>query len=161
MAKLMTRINSADRILQGRRQRPLVYERMSNGTLADYLFAKLVSKDHNHSRRCNGAAVFARGYFGFWVGKTIGNKPESNEHCNQTDHRACCPVMVQGQDSYSEGGYLELSGSIICCHKSICVDINMEEVTILTEWAFDSYQSRTLASLVNDHMEALTDRPRL
>uniref|UniRef100_A0A803KM10 Non-specific serine/threonine protein kinase n=1 Tax=Chenopodium quinoa TaxID=63459 RepID=A0A803KM10_CHEQI len=66
------------------------------------------------------------------------------------------PVTVK-VDVYSFGVLLL---ETICCRRSVCMDISGEGA-ILTDWAFDCYQSNTLDALVNDDIEALHDKLNL
>ncbi|XVF77428.1 hypothetical protein PTKIN_Ptkin14bG0042200 [Pterospermum kingtungense] len=65
------------------------------------------------------------------------------------------PVTVK-VDVYSFGVMLL---EIICCRK--CVHVEMEEATILTEWAVECYRSGTIEKLVEKDEEARSDVSKL
>ncbi|KMT14414.1 hypothetical protein BVRB_4g071930 [Beta vulgaris subsp. vulgaris] len=67
------------------------------------------------------------------------------------------PVTVK-VDVYS---FAVLLLEIICCRKCIRMEFIEEGAAILTDWAFDCYQSNRIHLLVNDDMEALDDIIRL
>uniref|UniRef100_A0A803KM12 Uncharacterized protein n=1 Tax=Chenopodium quinoa TaxID=63459 RepID=A0A803KM12_CHEQI len=121
-------------------QRLLVYEYMSNDEhqnvrISDFGLAKLLALNQTHT---NTGIRGTKGYVA----------PEWFRHK---------PVTVK-VDVYSYGVLLL---EIICCRKSICMELIEEEGAILTDWAFDCYQSNRLDVLVNDDREALNDMLRL
>ncbi|XP_017982235.1 PREDICTED: G-type lectin S-receptor-like serine/threonine-protein kinase LECRK3 [Theobroma cacao] len=67
------------------------------------------------------------------------------------------PITVK-VDVYSFGVLLL---EIICCRRSVDTDASGSEKIILTYWAFDCYQERTLDALVENDMEALNDTEKL
>ncbi|XP_021863274.2 G-type lectin S-receptor-like serine/threonine-protein kinase RLK1 [Spinacia oleracea] len=173
-------------------QRLLVYEYMSNGSLADYIF-----RDSKPSwiERVLIAQGTAKGLLylheecstqiihcdikpqnilldeyqnarisDFGLAKLlILNQTQTNTAVRGTKGYVAPewfrnkPVTVK-VDVYSFGVLLL---EIICCRKSVCMDLFEGEGAILTDWAFDCYQSNRLNSLVNDDMEAITDMIRL
>ncbi|XP_074281277.1 G-type lectin S-receptor-like serine/threonine-protein kinase LECRK3 isoform X2 [Silene latifolia] len=173
-------------------ERLLVYEYMSNGTVADYLFSdkrpswveriqigqgiargllylheecttqiihcdikpqNVLVDDHHNARIAdfglakllvlnqNYTNTAVRGTKGYLAPEWFKNKPVS--------------VKV---DVYSFGVLLL---EIICCRKCVLMDVSTDECAILTDWAFDCYQSGTIDCLVKDDMEALNDRLQL
>ncbi|CAO2837225.1 unnamed protein product [Amaranthus hypochondriacus] len=173
-------------------QRLLVYEYMSNSTVADYLFGDLRP---SWTARIQIAKGIARGllYLHEECSKQIIHcdiKPQNillDEYhnarisdfglakllaLNQTHTNTAIrgtkgyvapewfrnkPITVK-VDVYSFGVLLL---EIICCRKSVCMELIEQEGAILTDWAFDCYRLNHLASLMNDDMEALSDMIRL
>uniref|UniRef100_A0A803KM02 Non-specific serine/threonine protein kinase n=1 Tax=Chenopodium quinoa TaxID=63459 RepID=A0A803KM02_CHEQI len=167
--------------------RLLVYEYMSNGTVADYLFGDLRP---SWTARIQIAQGIARGllylheecstqiihcdikpqnillddYYNarisdFGLAKLlILNQTHTNTAIRGTKEYVAPewfrnkPVTIK-VDVYSFGVLLL---EIICCRRSVCMDIS-EEGAILTDWAFDCFQSNTLAYLVDGDTEALND----
>uniref|UniRef100_A0A803KM05 Receptor-like serine/threonine-protein kinase n=1 Tax=Chenopodium quinoa TaxID=63459 RepID=A0A803KM05_CHEQI len=139
-------------------QRLLVYEYMSNecsrqiihcdikpqnillddykqARISDFGLAKLLVLNQTHTN------TGIRGTKGYVAPEWFRNKP-----------------LTAKVDVYSFGVLLL---EIICCRKSVCMELLENEAAILTDWAFDCYQSNRLDSLVNDDMEALTDITQL
>lgn len=173
-------------------QRLLVYEYMSNGTLADYLFGNLQPSWMERVRIALGIArallylheecstqiihcdikpqnILLDDYHNarisdFGLAKLLVlNQSRTNTAIRGTRGYVAPewfrnkPITVK-VDVYSFGVLLL---EIICCRKSVCTETAGDEKAILTDWAFDCYQSSTLESLVSGDMEALSDRPRL
>ncbi|KMT14408.1 hypothetical protein BVRB_4g071870 [Beta vulgaris subsp. vulgaris] len=168
-------------------QRLLVYEYMSNGTVADYLFGDLRP---SWTARIQIAHGIARGLL-YLHEECITQiihcdiKPQNillDEYYNaRVSDFGLAKLLVLNQtqtitavrgtkgylapewfrnkpvtvkvDVYSFGVLLL---EIICCRRNVCMNIGAEEA-ILTDWAFDCYQSNTLGTLVIDDMEALND----
>ena len=173
-------------------ERLLVYEYMSNGTLADHLFGDFKP---SWSARIQVIQGVARGllYLHEECSTQIIHcdiKPQNilidDHHNARISDFGLAKLLVMNQSHTNTGirgtkGYVApewfrnkpvtmkvdvysfgvLLLEIICCRKSICVDTNAEERAILTDWAFDCYQSERLDCLVNDDIEALNDRPQL
>uniref|UniRef100_A0A803KLZ8 Receptor-like serine/threonine-protein kinase n=1 Tax=Chenopodium quinoa TaxID=63459 RepID=A0A803KLZ8_CHEQI len=173
-------------------QRLLVYEYMSNGTLADYLFGDLRP---SWVARIQIALGIARGLLylheecstqiihcdikpqnillddnlnariaDFGLAKLLVlNQTHTNTAIRGTKGYVAPewfrnkPITVK-VDVYSFGVLLL---EIISCRRSVCMELIQEEGAILTDWAFDCYQSNTLDSLANGDMEALDDWQRL
>ncbi|XP_074283868.1 G-type lectin S-receptor-like serine/threonine-protein kinase LECRK1 [Silene latifolia] len=106
-----------------------------NARISDFGLAKLLVLNQNHT------TTAVRGTKGYVAPEWFKNKPVS--------------VKV---DVYSFGVLLL---EIICCRKCVLMDVSTDECAILTDWAFDCYQSGTIDCLVKDDMEALNDRPQL
>lgn len=172
-------------------QRLLVYEYMNNGTVADYLFGDLKPSWTARIQIALGIAkgllylhedcstqiihcdikpqnILLDDYYNarisdFGLSKLLVlNQTQTYTAVRGTKGYLAPewfrnkPVTVK-VDVYSFGVLLL---EIICCRRSVCLDISVERA-ILTDWAFDCYQSNTLESLVNGDMEALNDTPRL
>ncbi|KAL2937152.1 G-type lectin S-receptor-like serine/threonine-protein kinase RLK1, partial [Bienertia sinuspersici] len=105
-----------------------------NAHISDFGFAKLLVLNQTHTNTA------IRGTKGYVAPEWFRNKP-----------------VTLKVDVYS---FRVLLLEIICCRRSIHMDIS-EEGAILTDWAFDCFQSNTLESLVSDDMEALNDMERL
>ncbi|XP_021863262.2 G-type lectin S-receptor-like serine/threonine-protein kinase LECRK4 isoform X1 [Spinacia oleracea] len=173
-------------------QRLLVYEHMSNGSLAAYLFDGLRPSWKDRVKIAQGTArgllylheecstqiihcdikpqnILIDEYQNarisdFGLAKLlILNQTQTNTAVRGTKGYVAPewfrnkPITVK-VDVYSFGVLLL---EIICCRKSVCMDLIEAEGAILTDWAFDCYQSNRLDSLVNDDMEAITDMIRL
>ena len=172
--------------------RLLVYEYMSNGTLADYLFG---DSRPSWVERVQIALGIARGLLylheqcstqiihcdikpqnillddnlyakisDFGLAKLLVlNQTHTNTAIRGTKGYVAPewfrnkPVTLK-VDVYSFGVLLL---EIICCRKNVCIELIEEECPILTDWAFDCYQSNTLDSLVRGDIEALDDWQRL
>ncbi|KAK7843449.1 g-type lectin s-receptor-like serine/threonine-protein kinase rlk1 [Quercus suber] len=67
------------------------------------------------------------------------------------------PITVK-VDVYSYG-VMQLE--IICCRRSVHMDIEEDDKPILTNWAYDCYLNGALDSLVEYDVEALADREKL
>ncbi|KMT14418.1 hypothetical protein BVRB_4g071970 [Beta vulgaris subsp. vulgaris] len=169
-------------------QRLLVYEYMSNGSLADYLFGDLRPSWVDRVQIAQGIAkgllylheecstqiihcdikpqnILLDEYQNarisdFGLAKLLVlNQTQTNTAIRGTKGYVAPewfrnkPVTVK-VDVYSFGVLLL---EIICCRKSIRMEFIEEGAAILTDWAFDCYQSNRLDSLVNDDMEALDD----
>ncbi|OVA20877.1 Protein kinase domain [Macleaya cordata] len=67
------------------------------------------------------------------------------------------PVTVK-VDVYSFGVMLL---EIICCRKSVELELGEEEKTILTDWAYDCYREGKLQDLVENDGDAMNDMRRL
>ncbi|XP_074283867.1 G-type lectin S-receptor-like serine/threonine-protein kinase LECRK3 [Silene latifolia] len=106
-----------------------------NARISDFGLAKLLVLNQNYTNTA------VRGTKGYLAPEWFKNKPVS--------------VKV---DVYSFGVLLL---EIICCRRCVFMDVSTDECAILTDWAFDCYQSGTIDCLVNDDMEALNDRPQL
>ncbi|CAO2837224.1 unnamed protein product [Amaranthus hypochondriacus] len=168
-------------------QRLLVYEYMNNGTVADYLFGDLRPSWTARMQIAQGIArgllylhekcstqimhcdikpqnILLDDYFNarisdFGLSKLLViNQTHTDTVVRGTKgylapewfrHK---PVTVK-VDVYSFGVLLL---EIICCRRCVCMDIS-EEAAILTEWAFNCYQSNQLETLFNDDKEALSD----
>nr|DAD29981.1 TPA_asm: hypothetical protein HUJ06_031449 [Nelumbo nucifera] len=160
--------------------RLLVYEFMSNGTLASFLFG--ISKP-DRNRRVQIAFGIARGLV-YLHEECITQiihcdiKPQnillddcftarisdfglaklllSNQSLTQTAIRGTKGYV----DVYSFGVILL---EIICCRKSVKVEMedSSEEKSILTDWAYDCYQQGRLDALVENDAEAMNDISRL
>ncbi|KAK9692399.1 hypothetical protein RND81_09G261500 [Saponaria officinalis] len=174
-------------------KRLLVYEYMSNGTVADYLFGELRP---SWQSRINIAQGIARGllylheecttqiihcdikpqnilvddYYNarisdFGLAKLLHlNQSQTNTAIRGTKGYVAPewfknkPVSVK-VDVYSFGVMLL---EIVCCRKNVCMEFSTsDERAILTDWAFDCFQSGMLDALVNGDMEALNDVAQL
>ncbi|CAO2837212.1 unnamed protein product [Amaranthus hypochondriacus] len=173
-------------------QRLLVYEYMSNGSLADYLFG---DQRPSWVARIKIAQGIARGLVYLHEECTTqiihcDIKPQNiliDEHhnarisdfgmakllaLNQTHTNTAIrgtkgylapewfrnkPVTTK-VDVYSFGVLLL---EIICCRKSVSMELFENESTILTDWAFDCYQSNMIENLVDGDMEALNNSLQL
>ncbi|XP_021771995.1 G-type lectin S-receptor-like serine/threonine-protein kinase LECRK3 [Chenopodium quinoa] len=173
-------------------QRLLVYEYMSNGSLADYLFGDMRPSWIDRVQIAQGTAtgllylheecstqiihcdikpqnILLDEYHNarisdFGLAKLLVlNQTHTNTAIRGTKGYVAPewfrnkPVTVK-VDVYSFGVLLL---EIICCRKSVCMELVEEEAAILTDWAFDCYLSNKLDLLVNDDMEALKDIIRL
>ncbi|XP_021771994.1 G-type lectin S-receptor-like serine/threonine-protein kinase LECRK3 [Chenopodium quinoa] len=173
-------------------QRLLVYEYMSNGSLADYLFGDMRPSWIDRVQIAQGTAtgllylheecstqiihcdikpqnILLDEYHNarisdFGLAKLLVlNQTHTNTAIRGTKGYVAPewfrnkPVTVK-VDVYSFGVLLL---EIICCRKSVCMELVEEEAAILTDWAFDCYLSNKLDLLVNDDMEALKDMIRL
>ncbi|KMT14400.1 hypothetical protein BVRB_4g071790 [Beta vulgaris subsp. vulgaris] len=169
-------------------QRLLVYEYMSNGNLANYLFGEIRPNWISRIQIAQGVAAglsylheecdtqiihcdikpqnvllddnHSAHIADFGLAKLLAlNQTQTNTMIRGTKGYVAPewfrnkPVTVK-VDVYSFGVLLL---EIICCRKSVCMELIEEEAAILTDWAFDCYQSNRLDSLVNDDMEALND----
>ncbi|KAG2675057.1 hypothetical protein I3760_13G166600 [Carya illinoinensis] len=173
-------------------QRLLVYEFLSNGTLAGFLFGDLKP---SWNRRIEIAIGIARGllylheecsgpiihcdikpqnillddYYNariadFGLAKLLMmNQSHTNTAIRGTkgyvapDWFRHMPITAK-VDVYSYGVMLL---EIICCRKSVCMESDLEDKAILTDWAYDCYQEGTLDALVEYDVEALDDRKRM
>ncbi|XP_021728897.1 G-type lectin S-receptor-like serine/threonine-protein kinase RLK1 [Chenopodium quinoa] len=173
-------------------QRLLVYEYMSNGTVADYLFGDLRP---NWAARIQIAHDIAKGllYLHEECSRQIIHCDIKPQNILLDDYKQArisdfglAKLLVLNQTHTNTGirgtkGYVApewfrnkpvtakvdvysfgvLLLEIICCRKSVCMELIEEQAAILTDWAFDCYQSNRFDSLVNDDMEALTDIAQL
>ncbi|KAG6632560.1 hypothetical protein CIPAW_13G167800 [Carya illinoinensis] len=173
-------------------QRLLVYEFLSNGTLAGFLFGDLKP---SWNRRIEIAIGIARGllylheecsspiihcdikpqnillddYYNariadFGLAKLLMmNQSHTNTAIRGTkgyvapDWFRHMPITAK-VDVYSYGVVLL---EIICCRKSVCMESDLEDKAILTDWAYDCYQEGTLDALLEYDAEALDDRKRM
>ncbi|KAH9623916.1 hypothetical protein KSS87_002309 [Heliosperma pusillum] len=106
-----------------------------NARISDFGLAKLLVLNQTHTNTA------VRGTKGYVAPEWFKNKP-----------------VTRKVDVYSFGVLLL---EIVCCRRCVCVELTESERAILTDWAFDCYQSGMLDSLVNDDMEALNDWARL
>nr|DAD29983.1 TPA_asm: hypothetical protein HUJ06_031451 [Nelumbo nucifera] len=172
--------------------RLLVYEFMSNGTLASFLFG--ISKP-DWNQRVQIAFGIARGlmYLHEECSTQIIHcdiKPQNillddyytarisdfglaklmmtNQSRTRTTIRGTkgyvapewfrsMPITVK-VDVYSYGVMLL---EIICCRKSVELEMGSEEEAILTDWAYDCYQHGRLDALVENDTDAMNDMIRL
>ncbi|KMT14398.1 hypothetical protein BVRB_4g071770 [Beta vulgaris subsp. vulgaris] len=113
----------------------ILIDEYQNARISDFGLAKLLVLNQTHTNTA------IRGTRGYVAPEWFRNKP-----------------VTMKVDVYSFGVLLL---EIICCRKSVCMDLMEEETAILTDWAYDCYQSNRLDSLVNDDIEALNDITRL
>ncbi|XP_074321361.1 G-type lectin S-receptor-like serine/threonine-protein kinase LECRK1 isoform X2 [Silene latifolia] len=106
-----------------------------NARISDFGLAKLLVLNQSQTNTA------VRGTKGYVAPEWFKNKPVSMK-----------------VDVYSFGVLLL---EIVCCRRCVRMEQSADERAILTDWAFDCYQSGMLDSLVNDDMEALNDWPRL
>ncbi|KAL9248405.1 hypothetical protein vseg_021730 [Gypsophila vaccaria] len=106
-----------------------------NARISDFGLAKLL---HLNQSQTNTAI---RGTKGYVAPDWFRNKPIS--------------IKV---DVYSFGVMLL---EIVCCRRSVCMELIEDDRAILTDWAFDCFQSGMLYALVDNDMEALNDVARL
>ncbi|XP_031262138.1 G-type lectin S-receptor-like serine/threonine-protein kinase LECRK3 [Pistacia vera] len=172
--------------------RLLVYEFMSNGTLANFLFA-LPRPDWN--LRVRISLEIARGlvylheecsvlvihcdikpqnilldqYFtakisDFGLSKLLLSDQSRTRTMIRGTRGYVAPewfknVAVSAKvDVYSYGVMLL---EIICCRRSVVMEIEEERRAILTDWAYDCYVERRLDVLVNEDEMAMADKCRL
>ncbi|CAO2837226.1 unnamed protein product [Amaranthus hypochondriacus] len=109
----------------------ILLDQYQNAHISDFGLAKLLILNQTHTN------TGIRGTKGYVAPEWFRNKPVT--------------VKV---DVYSFGVMLL---EIISCRKSVCMELIEEEGAILTDWAFDCYQSNKLDSLVDDDIEALND----
>uniref|UniRef100_A0A2N9J8G3 non-specific serine/threonine protein kinase n=1 Tax=Fagus sylvatica TaxID=28930 RepID=A0A2N9J8G3_FAGSY len=146
-------------------QRLLVYEFMSNGTLASFLFGDLKP---SWNQRIQIAFGIARGLLYL------------HEECStQIIHCDIKPQNILLDDYYNariaDFGLAKLlmmdqkpntythqrNQRIICCRRSVDMETCEEETAILTDWAYDCYREGSLDALVEYNVEALADREKL
>ncbi|KAJ7957400.1 Receptor-like protein kinase [Quillaja saponaria] len=161
-------------------QRLLVYEYMSNGTLASFLFA---DSKPNWKKRIQFALVITRGLLYL------------HEECStQIIHRDIKPqnillaklllmnqsqthTAIRGTEGYVAAEWFRnmpitakvdvysfgvLLLEIVCCRRSIDIESHFEEPVILTDLAYDCYKEGTLEALVGKFdEEALNDKKKL
>ncbi|KMT14147.1 hypothetical protein BVRB_4g079680 [Beta vulgaris subsp. vulgaris] len=113
----------------------IILDEYQNARISDFGLAKLLVLNQTYTNTA------IRGTKGYVAPEWFRNKPVT--------------VKV---DVYSFGVLLL---EIICCRRSVCMKLIEEEAAILTDWAFDCYQTNRLDSLVNDDMEALNDIAKL
>ncbi|KAJ8436484.1 LOW QUALITY PROTEIN: hypothetical protein Cgig2_000469 [Carnegiea gigantea] len=153
--------------------RLLVYEYVSNGSVADYVFHDL---GPSWMTRIQVAQGIARGLL--YLHEECSTQII---HCDIKPQNI--PLMTTSMLTYSQmnpavrgtKGYLAaewfrnksvtakadfwvLSLEIICCRRRACMETSKAERAILTDWAFDCYPSQRLDSLVNDDIETLNYR---
>ncbi|CAO2837222.1 unnamed protein product [Amaranthus hypochondriacus] len=105
-----------------------------NARISDFGLAKLLVLNQTHTNTA------VRGTKGYLAPEWFRNKPVT--------------IKV---DVYSFGVLLL---EIISCRRCVCMDIS-DEAAILTDWAYDCYQSNKLGILVNGDMEATSDMQEL
>ncbi|KNA15702.1 hypothetical protein SOVF_095830 [Spinacia oleracea] len=172
-------------------QRLLVYEYMNNGTVADYLFGDFRPSWTSRIQIAQGIArgllylheecstqiihcdikpqnILLDDYYNarisdFGMAKLLVlNQTHTNTAVRGTKGYLAPewfrnkPVTVK-VDVYSFGVLLL---EIICCRRSVCMDISGEGA-ILTDWAFDCFESNRLEALVEGDMEALNETLQL
>ncbi|XP_074264348.1 G-type lectin S-receptor-like serine/threonine-protein kinase LECRK3 [Silene latifolia] len=105
-----------------------------NARISDFGLAKLLVLDQSQT------TTMVRGTKGYVAPEWFKNK-----------------AVTVKVDVYSFGVLLL---EIICCRRSVCMEIIGEERAILTDWAADCYQSGMLELLVDNDREAICDRSR-
>ncbi|CAO2837217.1 unnamed protein product [Amaranthus hypochondriacus] len=106
-----------------------------NARISDFGMAKLMALNQTHTNTA------IRGTKGYVAPEWFRNKPVTTK-----------------VDVYSFGVLLL---EIICCRKNVSIELFEVEGAILTDWAFDCYQSNTIENLVGDDLEALNNRLQL
>ncbi|XVE82182.1 hypothetical protein DITRI_Ditri15bG0126700 [Diplodiscus trichospermus] len=143
----------------------LVYEYLSNGTLASFLFVDLKP---SWKLRTQIALGIARGLFYL------------HDECSpQIIHCDIKPQNILLDDYYeariSDFGLskllsinqsytntaIEVQKEIICCRRNVEMDNVEAEKAILTDWACDCFFQGTLDALVDNDAEALDDNMKL
>ncbi|MFS7907495.1 putative protein kinase RLK-Pelle-SD-2b family [Helianthus anomalus] len=144
-------------------QRILVYEYMSNGTLASFLF---LEERPSWNQRSNIALDIAKAISYLHEGcRTQIIHCDTNTGIRGTKRYVApewfrnTPVTVK-VDVYNYGVLLL---EIISCRKSVKKDNESSDEygVILTNWAWDCYQEKTLDAFVNNDSEALDDYKKL
>ncbi|PRQ59686.1 putative protein kinase RLK-Pelle-SD-2b family [Rosa chinensis] len=150
----------------------LVYEFMSNGTLASFLFG-ISRPDWN--KRIQIAFGIARGLMYL-----------HDECSTQIIHCDIKPPNILLDDSFTARisdfglaklllsdqtlthtvirgtrGYGVMLLEIICCRRSLEMERENEEEVILTDWVYDCYAQRRLNKMIEDDEEARNDMKRL
>nr|KJB55324.1 hypothetical protein B456_009G070900 [Gossypium raimondii] len=156
--------------------RLLVYEYLSNGSLASFLFC---GSRPSWSQRTQIALGIARGLLylheecstqiyehynakisDFGLAKLLlVNQSHTNTAVRGTKGYVAAewfrnlPITVK-VDVYSFGVLLL---ELTCCRRSVDMESDMEERAILTDWAYDCYCEGALDALVENDMDALND----
>ncbi|PON48838.1 S-receptor-like serine/threonine-protein kinase [Parasponia andersonii] len=113
----------------------ILLDEYNNAKISDFGLAKLLMMDQSQTHTA------IRGTKGYVAPEWFRNMP-----------------ITSKVDVYSFGVVLL---EIICCRKSIDMEISGEGKEILTDWAYDCFREGSLDVLVNSEAEALEDKKRL
>ena len=168
--------------------RLLVYEFLSNGTLANFLFGSLRPSWKQRTQIAFGIArgllylheecgtqiihcdikpqnILLDDYYNarisdFGLAKLLAMDQSKTETAIRGTKGYVSPEWFRNKpitvkvDVYSFGVILL---EIICCRKSVDLEIGEAENRVLTDWAYDCYVNGTLDVLTGDDMEAIND----
>ncbi|POO01302.1 S-receptor-like serine/threonine-protein kinase [Trema orientale] len=113
----------------------ILLDEYNNAKISDFGLAKLLMMDQSQTHTA------IRGTKGYVAPEWFRNMPVTSK-----------------VDVYSFGVVLL---EIICCRKSVDMEISGEGKEILTDWAYDCFRDGSLDILVNSEAEALDDKKRL
>ncbi|KAJ9559385.1 LOW QUALITY PROTEIN: hypothetical protein OSB04_013999 [Centaurea solstitialis] len=162
-------------------QRLLIYEHVSNGTLADFLFGDTRPDWKWRSRIAVGIAKGSR-TFTKSVARRSSIATLSPEHTSRRLLRSQdCGFGVERVPDRGTKGYVAPEWfrnksvtvkvdvfsfgvvllEIVSCRKSVVFESGKEDVSILTDWAWDCYRDGRVDAFVENNLEVLDDYKKL